>query len=275
MGCIEVWESHQLELKKIDNQDLTDLTKRNVLKKMMPIDLQKDIERTRDLTSYQKVLEYVLEQIPLRRGRQETGSGKKKSGPDQDLDELDKGNEEEEGNDEWKEKELDTLEGSGKGFNGTCNHCGKYGHKKSECWTLDQEMKGKGKGKGTYKGGEKGKSKGKDGGFQPYGKGQPGGFSSPYNPGGWTTKGYKGKGKGKNGGNALYHNIDGECEPGYEQGGGYANGARFFLLDEAEDSEDEDVSEKKVFDEDVSEKKKYDKIFLMSARVRRTFLKVT
>ena len=28
MGCIEVWESHQLELKKIDNQDLTGLTKR-------------------------------------------------------------------------------------------------------------------------------------------------------------------------------------------------------------------------------------------------------
>ena len=51
--------------------------------------------------------------------------------------------------------------GKGKGknkggdyFEGWCNHCGKYGHKKQQCRTLDREMaekgKGKGKGKGLY-----------------------------------------------------------------------------------------------------------------------------
>ena len=48
--------------------------------------------------------------------------------------------------------------GGGKGdfFDGLCNHCGKYGHRKMQCRQLDQEMgavraaKGKGKGKGLY-----------------------------------------------------------------------------------------------------------------------------
>ena len=31
--------------------------------------------------------------------------------------------------------------GKGKGrFEGTCNHCGKYGHRKRECRALDAEM---------------------------------------------------------------------------------------------------------------------------------------
>jgi hypothetical protein len=58
-------------------------------------------------------------------------------------------------------KNYDEYGGKGKGydggkggrtFEGTCNYCGKYGHRKSECKALDAEMarKGKGKGKTAY-----------------------------------------------------------------------------------------------------------------------------
>jgi hypothetical protein len=44
----------------------------------------------------------------------------------------------------------------GKGiFDGTCNHCGAYGHRKSQCRKLDQELAARGKG-GGKKGGGKG-----------------------------------------------------------------------------------------------------------------------
>jgi hypothetical protein len=58
-------------------------------------------------------------------------------------------------------KNYDEYGGKGKGydggkggrtFEGNCNYCGKYGHRKSECKALDAEMarKGKGKGKTAY-----------------------------------------------------------------------------------------------------------------------------
>jgi hypothetical protein len=53
--------------------------------------------------------------------------------------------------------------GAGAGFQGNCNHCGNWGHRRSECRKLDQELKqkgganAKGAGKGTKgKGGPKG-----------------------------------------------------------------------------------------------------------------------
>jgi hypothetical protein len=58
-------------------------------------------------------------------------------------------------------KHYDEYGGKGKGydggkggrtFEGNCNYCGKYGHRKSECKALDAEIarKGKGKGKSAY-----------------------------------------------------------------------------------------------------------------------------
>ena len=40
-------------------------------------------------------------------------------------------------------------------FRGYCGHCGKWGHRKSECWSAPTESKGKKKGK-KEKGGGKG-----------------------------------------------------------------------------------------------------------------------
>jgi hypothetical protein len=53
-----------------------------------------------------------------------------------------------------KGKGADGGKGENKSFDGYCNYCWKYGHRKSECRMLDAEMakkgKGKGKGKGAY-----------------------------------------------------------------------------------------------------------------------------
>ena len=99
----------------------------------------------------------MIQQIPLRRDRQQA-SGKKKV-EDDDLDDLDTqqaGEEAKEPEDQGQD-DLDTIKGGGKGgFAGNCNYCGKYGHRKSECWTLTQAL---GKGKGA-----EGKGKGKDSG---------------------------------------------------------------------------------------------------------------
>ncbi len=54
---------------------------------------------------------------------------------------------------------------AGAGFNGNCNHCGHWGHRRSECRKLDQELaKGPGKGAKGGAGGPKGAGKGGKGG---------------------------------------------------------------------------------------------------------------
>ena len=230
ISYIEKWENDCMELKKIENQDLTDKTKRNVLKKMLPVELQRDIERDCNLQSYDQVYKYVIQQIPLRRDRQ---LASKKNKPDEEIDELDQQEPDDRKEEDEKDtNDLDTIKGGGKGFNGNCNHCGKFGHKKSECWSLTQEMQGKG-----GKSGDKGKGKGKDGGKNAFGKG---GQWSP----GWQQKGkggfQKGYGKGKGFGQGLYTNIDGDQN---NWQGGYENqwdgsGSRFFLLEDSGDNSD-------------------------------------
>jgi hypothetical protein len=51
-----------------------------------------------------------------------------------------------------KGRGYDGGKGGSRTFEGHCNYCGKYGHRKSECKTLDAEMARKGKGKGKGKG---------------------------------------------------------------------------------------------------------------------------
>ena len=68
--------------------------------------------------------------------------------------------------------------GKGQRFDGTCSHCGVYGHRLRECWKKDKEMQ-------EWRGQKgKGKGKGEDGG--------KGGWQQGY----WSQKG-KGKGKGQ------------------------------------------------------------------------------
>jgi len=85
------------------------------------------------------------------------------------------------------------MKGKGKGgkggkggkFDGTCSHCGVYGHRLRECWKKDKEMEEYRKGKGKGKGGKDGK--GQWGGWNHWG-GNDGGKNN------WYTKG-KGKGQ--------------------------------------------------------------------------------
>ena len=88
--------------------------------------------------------------------------------------------------------------GKGKGFQGNCSHCGKYGHMKKDCRILDAEMnayRAGQKGKGGQKGfGYQGKSNWNgtpnNGGWNP-GKGQFGGYrGNNYNPAKGQGKGY-------------------------------------------------------------------------------------
>ena len=82
------------------------------------------------------------------------------------------------------------AKGKGKGqFPGNCHHCGKYGHRQSECWQKDQEMKGKG---GKSKGASQ-KGDGKKG--PPWGWNDKG-WQDPW--AGWSNKG-GGKSAGKGG----------------------------------------------------------------------------
>ena len=105
-----------------------------------------------------------------------------------------------------------TSKGKGKGgkggkggFQGECSHCGKYGHKKTQCWVLDQEIDEfratKGKGKGDSKGGDsKGWNRNDSKGW---GKGDSKGGWNNNQGGGWKGKGgynYGQKGGGKGGG---------------------------------------------------------------------------
>ena len=86
MMCIEKWEADRRELEKHEGRDLTCQVKRGILKTIMPLELQKDIERDMTLTTFEKVLEYCSKQIPVRKERLTTT---KKSSDDMDVDALD------------------------------------------------------------------------------------------------------------------------------------------------------------------------------------------
>ena len=105
--------------------------------------------------------------------------------------------------------------GDGKGgkFPGTCHFCGKHGHKISECWAKDEQMrKGKGGGGKGFQGNQQ------YGGKQGFGKGRYGGGWQQGNGGGWQ--------QGKGGVKGGYG--QGGYQPNYKGGqkGGYGKGAK-------------------------------------------------
>ena len=67
LAMLEKWESQRLELEKLEEQSLSDLTKRTLLKKMLPPDLIRDVERDRSLKTWEEAWKFVLEQVPLRK----------------------------------------------------------------------------------------------------------------------------------------------------------------------------------------------------------------
>ena len=170
---LEHCEAKRKELEKIEGQPLSDLTKRTTLKKMLPADLLRDLERDRTLKTWQEAWNFVLEQIPLRRDW-----SKKQSGHAMDLDAVEQqpaagyGWDDEAptcGACEEPEQGLDTFKGGVKGgggagavkFQGNCSFCNTWGHKRAECRKYTAYLQSMGKGdKGA---GEKG--------VNPYNKG--------------------------------------------------------------------------------------------------------
>ena len=67
LAALQKWEHDLRELAKIEQQELSDLTKRTTLKKMLPEDLQHDFEKDKSLKTWEEAWQYVLEQVPLRK----------------------------------------------------------------------------------------------------------------------------------------------------------------------------------------------------------------
>ena len=224
------WENDLKDLAKIEGQQVSEITKRTILKAMIPADFARDLERDRALKPWDEAWKFVLEQMPLR--KEWKGSTKKSRGPD-DMDvDVAEETKDEPGDDPMCapcDGELDTLKGGARPFQGYCSHCWIWGHMKKDCRKLDAEMaktrnkgqeggaKGEGKGKGKEKGGTNWQSKG---GWQVKGGGK--------------GKGNWGKGKGKGG---VVYNIDGGYFSGWGSGQWDSYGDRwiFGLEDEGDD----------------------------------------
>ena len=181
--ALQSWELLLREFEASSEYPLDSAIKLGALKKMMPSELEADLMRM-EITDFQKVKDYVMSQAMQRRQPYFEPSSKElaKKSPLANLEE------------DEEPKEAFAVQGQGQ-FQGTCHHCGKWGHRISDCFQKDAQMKGgkgdggKGKGKdfgsggkgygkvkgfyGGYKGGDKGKGKGK--GWTPYGKGAYGG----------------------------------------------------------------------------------------------------
>ena len=83
------WQSALIELEKLEKQSVSELTKRTVLKNMLPADLIRDLERDPQLKSFEKAWPFALEQIPLRKDW--TSNTKKNQPSPMDLDAVEDG----------------------------------------------------------------------------------------------------------------------------------------------------------------------------------------
>ena len=232
-AAIEEWELNVTLFEKTeDNMTLSQQTRIYSVRQLVPEELEKDIIRSSaSLTTYESVRKYITEQCTVRRDAKTSGSGpvqmdvnyvKKTLAAIMENESYDERQCEESEHEEVEahaeEPEQNAMEylmsfvkgykgqskGYGKGgkgkdggkgnkFEGTCHYCGTYGHRVSECWKKDADMKGgKGKGKG-FGFDANGKGKGKGFGFEANGKG----FDNGKGYGKGYGKGFdNGKGKG-------------------------------------------------------------------------------
>ena len=227
------WENDLQELEKMQKQIIPDFMKVTILKGMIPVELQKDIDLSRDLKKWEDIWNFVHQQVALRKDWTNAPARASNGSVPMDLSVAEEASEKaaawtKEGEEQCSpcnEEELDTLKGSGKGyFAGNCNHCGKYGHRKSECRSLTASLKGGKEGKGEDKG--KGKGKGE---WTPV-KGGGKGFG--YGP----SYGFKGKGKDKGKGKGSFYNIDGDNGEWWTTE--WSTSGRIFLLENFEEDEE-------------------------------------
>ena len=190
--AIEEWEINAKLFEKTEDFKLSGQTRIYSIRQLVPEELERDIIKATTLTDIDKVENYIAEQVSVRKDVKNESKGPvQMEAFSKTLATLMEGNEGEEDNygdesylcKETNENDENTsvMEqllsfmkghkgggkgGKGKGFEGTCHHCGLYGHRIAQCFKKDQDMKGKGKGKdGSY--GNYDQSKGKGKGYGP------------------------------------------------------------------------------------------------------------
>ena len=202
-AALEDWEYALSVYERVEGHELSEQAKIFSIKRVVPEELQDDVNRLNNLDSFAKVKGYILEQVLVRR---DTGRNTSNGPVGMDVDLMqkmiatlqDQGQEESSWKDEEKtenkEEEsecrecgdgtpegvlnqlLSMVKGKGKTggkaekFEGYCSKCHKWGHMARNCWT----GQGKGKGKGNDKG------KGQNSWDKSYGKSGKGGGKSAY-----------------------------------------------------------------------------------------------
>ena len=148
------------------------------LRQLVPPELERDIIRSTNLDSYDKVKAYVIEQVAIRRDIKVTASDgpvpmevdaiykkvlaslEENPGPEHGHEDCSfehhvrrnhRGHGDENGENQGQSMVNQILsmikggqKGKGKGksrrFEGNCSHCSAYGHRMNQCWKKDQEM---------------------------------------------------------------------------------------------------------------------------------------
>ena len=223
-AVVEQWERHVREFEKAEKVQHGEQTRIHGLRQLVPEELSRNIQAmAHTMRTYREVKSYVLEQVASRRDAYfpKSSTSAENGAAPMDIGHVGTGWE----TDDWGYsscQECTTAEGvpasgtygdeslnlmgkgmKGKGygkgqpFQGTCNHCGEWGHRLRECPSKDAEMKGtrdaKAKGKGKSPSEWQGKGWSNAPQFQPS-------WWTPQ-PKGWMSqqkgKGYGGKGHGK------------------------------------------------------------------------------
>ena len=150
--CIKLWEGDLEELEREDKIVLPDMTRKLTLIGMMPAHIQKDIEDHAAKEEYAGVYKHIYGKLNTYKKNEGEAKGKKKDADAMDVDALNAGEAdegEEEGCKGCDDGELHAWEkGKGKGksqFQGYCNFCGAWGHRKSECNKFTDELRRKGR----------------------------------------------------------------------------------------------------------------------------------
>ena len=222
-AVVEQWERHVREFEKAEKVQHGEQTRIHGLSQLVPEELSRNIQSmAHTMRTYREVKSYVLEQVASRRDAffPKGATSAENGAVPMDIGHVGTGWE----TDDWGyptcpecttaegvpaggtsgDESLNLMgkgmkgkgygEGKGQPFQGTCNHCGEWGHRLRECPSKDAEMKGAREAKG----------KGKSPEWQGKGWSNAPQYQNSWwtpQPKGWMSrqkgKGYGGKGSGK------------------------------------------------------------------------------
>ena len=88
-SLLKDWDQNCQDLAKVEGQSISELTKRTILKGMVPQDLVRDLERDSTFKTFAAAWKFVLEQVPLRKEWEKQPGKKGANDVDVDLAEGD------------------------------------------------------------------------------------------------------------------------------------------------------------------------------------------